>query len=92
MPRLKPSGGLSGELRSYDNFVLGLAVLLFAAAVFKTEWLPRAIVLLMTLSGFTYFVQGWVAGLGSVIRPSGVTSSRPSPKDSAPTTLVPAEY
>jgi hypothetical protein len=48
--------------RSYENFALGLAVLLFAAAVVPTAWVPRPIAYLMGLSGLTYLVQGWVAG------------------------------
>jgi hypothetical protein len=47
--------------RSYENFTLGLAVLL-AAAVVRTALIPRAIAYLMALSGFTYLVQGWLAG------------------------------
>jgi len=48
--------------RSYENFTLGLAVLLFAVAVARTAWVPRPIPYLMGLSGLTYLVQGWVAG------------------------------
>jgi hypothetical protein len=48
--------------RSYQNFALGLALLLFAAAVGQTAWIPRPISSLMGLSGLTYLVQGWVAG------------------------------
>jgi hypothetical protein len=48
--------------RSYQNFTLGLAVLLFAVAVVRTAWIPRPIAYLMGLSGLTYLVQGWVAG------------------------------
>jgi len=47
--------------RSYENFTLGLAVLL-AAAVVRTAPIPRAITYLMALSGLTYLVQGWLAG------------------------------
>ncbi len=39
-----------------------LALLLFAAAVVRTAWVPRPIGYLMGLSGLTYLVQGWVAG------------------------------
>ncbi|HEX6542439.1 MAG TPA: hypothetical protein VF040_11845 [Ktedonobacterales bacterium] len=49
-------------LRSYQNYALGLAVLLFAAAVVRTAWIPRPIAFLMGLAGLTYLVQGWVAG------------------------------
>jgi hypothetical protein len=48
--------------RSYTNFALGLALLLFAAAVVRTAWFPRTVGFLMGLSGLTYLVQGWVAG------------------------------
>jgi hypothetical protein len=49
-------------LRSYQDFALGLALLLFAAAVVRTAWIPRPIAYLMGLSGLTYLVQGWVVG------------------------------
>lgn len=49
-------------LRSYQNFALGLALLLFAVAVVRTAWIPRPIGYLMGLSGLIYLVQGWVAG------------------------------
>jgi hypothetical protein len=49
-------------MRSYHNFALGLAVLLFAAAVVRTAGVPRPIAYLMGLSGLTYLVQGWVVG------------------------------
>jgi hypothetical protein len=48
--------------RSYENFALGLALLLFAAAVACTAWVPRPIAYLMGLAGLAYLVQGWVAG------------------------------
>jgi hypothetical protein len=53
---------LEWGMRSYQTFALGLAVLLFAAAVARTPWVPRPIALLMGLSGLTYLVQGWVVG------------------------------
>ena len=49
-------------MRSYHDFALGLALLLFAAAVVRTAWVPRPIAYLMGLSGLTYLVQGWVVG------------------------------
>ena len=49
-------------VRSYQNFALGLALLLFAVAVVRTAWVPRPIAYLMGLSGLTYLVQGWVVG------------------------------
>ncbi|MBZ5623852.1 MAG: DUF4386 family protein [Acidobacteriia bacterium] len=53
---------LEWGMRSYENFALGLAVLLFAAAVVRTAWVPRPIAWLMGLSDLTYLVQGWVSG------------------------------
>jgi hypothetical protein len=49
-------------MRSYQDFVLGLALLLFAAAVVRTAWVPRPIAYLMGLTGLAYLVQGWVVG------------------------------
>jgi hypothetical protein len=49
-------------MRSYQNFALGLALLLFAVAVVRTAWIPRPIAFLMGLSGLTYLAQGWVVG------------------------------
>jgi hypothetical protein len=48
--------------RSYENFALGLALLLFAVAIGKTTWAPRPIAYLMGLSGLTYLAQGWISG------------------------------
>jgi Domain of unknown function (DUF4386) len=53
---------LEWGVRSYQNLALGLALLLFAAAVVQTAWVPRPIAALMGLSGLTYLVQGWVVG------------------------------
>jgi hypothetical protein len=49
-------------LRSYHDFALGLALLLVAAAVVRTAWVPRPIAYLMGLSGLTYLMQGWLVG------------------------------
>jgi hypothetical protein len=49
-------------LRSYHDFALGLALLLFEAAVAGTTGLPRPIAYLMALSGLACLVQGWVVG------------------------------
>ena len=54
--------------RSYENFALGLALLLFAAAVGRRAWGPRPIAYLMGLSGLTYLFQGWVAGADGFTR------------------------
>jgi len=53
---------LEWGMRSYQNFALGLSVLLFAAAVVRTAWIPQPIAYLMGLSGLTYLAQGWLAG------------------------------
>jgi hypothetical protein len=53
---------LEWGVRSYQNIVLGLALLLFAAAVAQTAWIPLPIALLMGFSGLAYLVQGWVVG------------------------------
>jgi hypothetical protein len=50
-------------LRSYHAFALGLALLLYAAAVARAAWLPRPIASLMGLSALTYLAQGWVVGV-----------------------------
>jgi hypothetical protein len=49
-------------MRSYQNFALGLALLLFAVAVVRTAWISRPLAFLMGLSGLIYLVQGWVVG------------------------------
>jgi hypothetical protein len=49
-------------MRSYHAFALGLALLLVAAAVVRTAWVPRPIAYLMGLTGLIYLVQGWVVG------------------------------
>jgi hypothetical protein len=49
-------------MRSYQAFALGLAVLLFAAAVVRVAWAPRPIAFLMGLSGLAYVAQGWIVG------------------------------
>lgn len=53
---------LEWGMRSYQNFALGIAVLLLAVAAGRTAWVPRSIACLMGLSGLTYLTQGWVAG------------------------------
>lgn len=49
--------------RSYQSFALGLALLLFAAALLRTAWVPGVIPYLMGLSGIAYLAQGWVVGV-----------------------------
>ncbi|MFG2042481.1 DUF4386 family protein [Dactylosporangium sp. NPDC048998] len=53
---------LEWGMRSYQDFALGLALLLLAAAVVRAKGIPRPIAYLMGLSGLTYLAQGWVAG------------------------------
>jgi hypothetical protein len=49
--------------RSYEDFTLGLAVLLFGIAMVRTaRVVPRPIPWLMGLSALVYWVQGWAAG------------------------------
>jgi hypothetical protein len=53
---------LEWGVRSYQSFMLGLAFVLFAIVIVWTVRTPRAIGLLMALSGLAYLVQGWVVG------------------------------
>lgn len=53
---------LEWGVRSYQNFALGLALLLLGGAVVQMAWAPRMIAYLMGLSGLSYWVQGWVVG------------------------------
>jgi hypothetical protein len=53
---------LEWGMRSYQDFAMGVALLLLSAAALRTAWLPRPIACLMGLSGLTYIVQGWVSG------------------------------
>lgn len=53
---------LEWGFRSYENFALGLAVLLLAVATLVTAHIPRPVAYLMGLSGVTYLAQGWLAG------------------------------
>ncbi|PSJ58929.1 hypothetical protein C7I85_18415 [Mesorhizobium soli] len=49
-------------MRSYQDFMLGLTLLLFATSMARTVCVPRTIAYLMGLSGLAYLLQGWVAG------------------------------
>jgi len=49
-------------MRSYQAVMLGLALLLFAAAVVRLGWVPSPIGYLMGLSGLVWLAQGWVVG------------------------------
>jgi hypothetical protein len=53
---------LEWGMRSYENFALGLAMLLFAIGVAWTASIRRPIAYLMALSALTYLWQGWLAG------------------------------
>lgn len=53
---------LEWGMRSYHDYALGLALVLFAAAAVRTVTIPRAAAYLMGLSGVAYLVQGWVVG------------------------------
>ena len=50
-------------MRSYQAFALGLALLLFAAAVVRTGWVSRSIGYLMGLAGLVFLAQGWIVGI-----------------------------
>lgn len=47
---------------SYLDFLLGLALVLFAVVIVQTARVPRPIGYLMGLAGLAFFVQGWVIG------------------------------
>ena len=53
---------LEWGVRSYEDFALGLALLLISAAIMRSTVVPRPIAVLMGLSGLAYLVQGWVVG------------------------------
>lgn len=48
--------------RSYQSFMLGLALSLYAVGIASTARVPRSIGYLMGLSGLAYLSQGWVIG------------------------------
>lgn len=47
---------------SYLDFLLGLALVLFAIVIVQTARVPRPIGYLVGLSGLAFFVQGWMIG------------------------------
>ncbi|HET6399469.1 MAG TPA: hypothetical protein VFH47_07960 [Candidatus Thermoplasmatota archaeon] len=49
--------------RSYHDYTLGLALLLFGAAAWRTAWIPRPVGALMGMSGLAFFAQGWILGV-----------------------------
>ena len=48
--------------RSYHDFTLGLALLLFGVALARATPVPRPLAYLVALSGLAYVAQGWVVG------------------------------
>ena len=54
---------LEWGMRSYENFTLGLAVLLFAVVIARTSWTRRPIAYLTGIAGIAYLAQGWTAGV-----------------------------
>ena len=63
---------LEEGMRSYQNFVLGLALVLLATAVGRAAGIPRAMAALMGLSGLAYLAQGWVVGAQGFSRAESV--------------------
>jgi len=53
---------LEWAIRSYESFMFGLTLLLFAVAIVLTARISRPIGYLMGLSGLSYLAQGWVLG------------------------------
>lgn len=53
---------LEWGVRSYQDYALGLTLVLLGAALLMGQRLPRALGLLLALSGLAYFAQGWIAG------------------------------
>jgi hypothetical protein len=55
---------LEWGVRSYHDYALGLALVLFAgaASAVRAVTVPRAAAVLMVLSGVAYLAQGWVVG------------------------------
>ena len=53
---------LEWAMRSYQDFALGLTLVLFAGASLASQQLPRALGPVIALSGIAYLAQGWIAG------------------------------
>ena len=64
---------LEWGVRSYQNIALGLALVMFAAAVTRAASVPRPVAHLMGLSGLAYMVQGWVVGAEGFSRTETIT-------------------
>ncbi|MBT2568217.1 DUF4386 family protein [Arthrobacter sp. ISL-85] len=54
---------LEWGMRSYQNFLLGVALVLFGVVVAATHQVSRMIGYLMALSGLAYLAQGWIIGV-----------------------------
>ena len=53
---------LEWGVRSYQSFMLGLSLVLFAVAIASSAKTFRLVGCLMGVSGFAYVAQGWVLG------------------------------
>lgn len=53
---------LEWGVRSYHSFSVGLALILLGAAAVASKRLPRVMGVLISLSGISYLMQGWVLG------------------------------
>ena len=53
---------LEWGMRSYQNFLLGTALVLLGVVVAATHHVSRMIGYLMALSGLSYLAQGWIIG------------------------------
>jgi len=53
---------LEWAVRSYQSFMLGLALIFFGAAIAVTGRVSHPIGYLMALSGLSYLAQGWIIG------------------------------
>jgi hypothetical protein len=58
----EPMRWLEWGFRSYQTFMLGLALVLFGTAIVRTARLTRPIGYLMALSGIASFVVAWLMG------------------------------
>jgi hypothetical protein len=53
---------LEWGMRSYQDYLLGLAVVSLAAAMYMAGRVPRVLALIAGLCGAAYLAQGWIAG------------------------------
>jgi hypothetical protein len=53
---------LEWGMRSYQDFAMGLTLMLFGAALTQTTLVARPVGWLMGLTAIAYFAQGWIAG------------------------------